>query len=207
MRWFILSLLAMATVMAQESFEYTTGRNVIRYQVPSALMGPPIATVRNTHRTSDDLRVFVTGYMSSGLFKDTALGGLNISMIEWPENCPLWNDVVKRLQVHLSVPGIDVTSEDQSWHGLPWKIFEQRQAKNGTWVGMSCYVPLVGKEILYVGLVIHDGVKIPQSRRDAFRSAVYQLLGSISVRSEGQNAESRAASKQSDTNSLFGRGS
>lgn len=214
MRWLLLALLTVATIMAQESFEYTTDRNAVRYQVPAELMGPPIATMHNRHLTSEDRRIFVTGYMSSSLFKDTALGSLNLSMVEWPEKCSNWSEVTKFLQEHLSVPGVEVTSVDRSWHGLAWKVFEQREAKSGKWTGISCYVQLTGQEILYVGLVLHDGVKVSKAQREAYRAAVYELLASIAVRNEGEspekNADGGSASKknaQSDANSLLGRGS
>lgn len=182
MRLFIVALLIAGTIMAQETFEYTTDRNIILYQVPPSLQGPPLFTHRNTRLNSSDKMIFVTNYEASGLLKNKPLGRLSIFMIEWPEDCPSWSDVVKRLRDHLSVPGVVLTSEDRSSHGLSWKVFEEREANGGKWVGMSCYVPLAGKEILYVGLVIHDGVKISQARRDAFRGAVYELLGSITDR-------------------------
>jgi len=214
MRWLLLALLTVATVMAQESFEYTTDRNMIRYRVPTELMGPPIFTHRNARLTGDERMIFVTGYMVSGLFKDTPLGRLTLSMIEWPANCSNWSEVTKLLQEHLFGPGVAVTPVDRSWHELAWKIFEQREAKSGKWTGMSCYVPLAGQEILYVGLVIHDGAKLSQARREAYRAAVYELLESITVSGDGNSAEKKAdggsaleKNGQSDTNGLFGRDS
>ena len=177
-----LAFFAVTTVMAQESFNYTTGRNFITYRVPSDLIGPPILTHRNERLAGDDSRIFVTGYLTSSFFKEISLGDLSISMIKWPESCPNWSDVEKLLHEHLSRPGTKVTLTDQSFQRVPWKIFEQRSEKNDALIGVSCYAPLSDGEIVYVGLVINETTKVSIARRQSYKAAVYELLTSITVR-------------------------
>jgi hypothetical protein len=179
MHWraFILSI---SLPLMSTAYDYTTQKNAIRFEVPSALVGPAELTARNISVTEKDKRIFVTALVRKGLLKNSIVGNLNISLLQWPEDVNGVAELTRKLEAHLTGLNSSVSHSGMDFQGGSWIIFEQRKTKSDKIEAVSCYAVLPQNELLYVGLVLDD--KISATKRSDFIDSLKKLL--CSFRSE-----------------------